>query len=139
MICLSFIPPLVMLAWSLVVNTMPMLYPPLWLFLFVSVIGSSFLFLSGGKSCLDVFARIVNLISLFTLRMAFILAWNFRVHRILSPPCVKSFEYLLFPITLHKIVSFLLWNEQIANIFLGTWPTVVSSFTTITAKGSAVL
>ena len=30
-------------------------------------------------------------------------------------------------------------NEQMAEFFLGTWPTVVSSFTTATAKGSAAL
>ena len=39
-------------------------------------------------------------------------------------------DHPLLPVGMYKIVPFFLRNnEQIVNIFLGTWPTVVSSFT----------
>ena len=106
-----------------------MLYPPLWFFLFCHRFKLSLL-VRWRELCACTCWKHCRLYKLLHFAYVLVLSWNFRVHRISRPPCRKSVKYFLLPVTLHKIVPFFLRNnEQIADIFLGTWPTVVSSFT----------
>ena len=53
------------------------------------------------------------------------------------PPRGKSLEYLHLPVILDRITPCLLRNnEQMEDIFQGTWPTVIPSFRMATASGS---
>ena len=117
----------------------PMLYPPLWFFLFCHRFKLSLL-VRWRELCACTCWKHCRLYKLLHFAYVLVFSWNFRVHRISRPPCRKSAKYFLLPVTLHKIVPFFLRNnEQIADIFLGTWPTVVSSFTIATTKELTVL
>ena len=62
---------------------------------------------------------------------------NTKMQGISSTHCIKSLEYCLGPVTQQIIEPCLCkYNEQMDEIFLGTWPTIVSPFITATAKAS---
>ena len=78
--------------------------------------------------------------NVLTFSTSFDLPVNANLQGISNPPCGRSEEYLLPPIGVQVIVPPLAKNrEQIRDIFLGIWPTTVSSLSTATAYRSALL
>ena len=62
---------------------------------------------------------------------------NVSTQGISNPPCGRSAEYLLGPVTLHVMVPPRCKNdEQIEEILLGTWPTTTSDLQMATANKS---
>ena len=69
---------------------------------------------------------------------SFDLPVHFSLQGISNPPCGRSEEYLLPLVGVQTIAPPLAKNsEQIRDIFLGIWPTTVSSLSTATAYQSA--
>ena len=66
-----------------------------------------------------------------------VIIFSIKLQGISNPPCCKSDEYLLLPITIHTIEPPLLKNRgQIFDIFSGKWPIMLPSFTTATSYQS---
>ena len=79
--------------------------------------------------------RASNVLTFWT---SFDLPVNFSLQGISNPPYGRSKEYLLPPVGVQTIAPPLARNsEQIRDIFLGIWPTTVSSLSTATAYRSA--